>query len=359
MKGNLLRTSMAAIAFFLLLAGCQSAKQPITKDQQVIQPTTPVKEVETSVKQDVKELITTGEKPSPRELPAGVYDPKTKRFYVFGGRDDKGFQNDLYELDVDKAVWKKIEVSGKQPTPRYGTPLMLDSEGGNLYLFGGQSDDDSSNDDFWRFDLKLKQWQEIAYKNGPAGRYGHGGIFDEKNGGPVIGFGFLTIGRSNETWRYDVVGQKWVDVSPKDSTRPQKRCLLGYSHASGDNSFWLFGGQSSGIFGGEPYLDDFWRFDTVNNQWQELSVPLELKARKWPTLSALSDKIVVFAGNSADGDLNDLWIYDKPSGKWSSSVSEVPARSSHVAGVDMENKRVIIFGGSGKKLHNDVWILQF
>lgn len=350
---------MAALATFILVgAGCGNrAIQNSSTSNQSDSKSNAIPNEE-SVKLGIAKLVTKGESPSARYLASSAFDSSNKKLYVFGGQEDKGYSNELYELDTISATWRKIDTNGNKPSPRFGAPLMFDAKGQALYLFGGQGDVSPFLDDVWRFDLAANAWEKIDSKFPPEGRYGHGGIFDEINGGPVIFGGFIGQGRSNETWRYNIKAQKWENLSP-DSTRPQKRCLLAAGHYSGDNSFWIFGGQSTGVPGGKPFLGDLWRFDLKKNKWEELKVNSNVAERKWPGLAALKDKLVIFGGESAKGNLNDTWIYDLAAKSWTSLDSNsIEPRNGMAMAADEIQNTVYLFGGLGRQYFNDVWAIN-
>ncbi len=67
-----------------------------------------------------------------------------EKVFVFGGMIEYGkYSDDLYELDVSKWEWKKIDLKeSASPTPRLGHSFTL--VGKKIYLFGGL--ENASND---------------------------------------------------------------------------------------------------------------------------------------------------------------------------------------------------------------------
>ncbi len=78
----------------------------------------------------------------------GIANIDTK-VIIFGGMMEYGkYSNDLYELEITKWEWKKLNpfVSGKLPSPRLGHSFTLCGQ--KIYLFGGlenASDDPKEN----------------------------------------------------------------------------------------------------------------------------------------------------------------------------------------------------------------------
>ena len=55
--------------------------------------------------------------------------------FVFSGLDDEDYRNDLYRLDLERLVWRKMPVHGVPPCPRsYGGMVV---HGDCLIVFGG------------------------------------------------------------------------------------------------------------------------------------------------------------------------------------------------------------------------------
>jgi host cell factor len=61
------------------------------------------------------------------------------RLIIFGGMLEYGkYSNDLYELDVSKWIWRKVNpscISCSLPSPRLGHSFTLIDQ--RIYLFGG------------------------------------------------------------------------------------------------------------------------------------------------------------------------------------------------------------------------------
>jgi Rab9 effector protein with kelch motifs len=74
---------------------------------------------------------------------------------------------------------------------------------------------------------------------------------------------------------------------------------------------------------------------------------------------AAGDRMIVFGGRDATGNLNDLWVLDfAPTLSWSPLVplgEPPPARDQHTAVDDGANQRMLVLGGSSA---GDVWELS-
>jgi hypothetical protein len=57
---------------------------------------------------------------------------------LFGGTDESSDLNDFWVFDVTKNVWTPIEVPNG-PSPRFGSKMIFDSIGNQLFIFGRKS----------------------------------------------------------------------------------------------------------------------------------------------------------------------------------------------------------------------------
>lgn len=116
------------------------------------------------------------------------------KLYVFGGRriskSRPSLTSDLYELDLLRRHWTKIETKGDMPPPRYFHSMC--SLGDNkLVCYGGmspenpptssgQSGDSQTQDpqvsvmsDVHIYDVPTRSWMRVAASDSPQGRYAH------------------------------------------------------------------------------------------------------------------------------------------------------------------------------------------
>lgn len=73
--------------------------------------------------------------PKTRKHAAYAFDEKRQLIYMFGGSDESSEFNDLWSFDVVHNEWKEIEtVNG--PTPRFGSKMVFDPNGNQLFVMG-------------------------------------------------------------------------------------------------------------------------------------------------------------------------------------------------------------------------------
>jgi len=154
-----------------------------------------------------------------------------------------------------------------------------------------------------------------------------------------------------------------------------------------DGNFWLFGGLGYDTDGISGNLNDLWKFDgakwemvsgdTAYGQPGEYNEPYQPGARYWSASWTDTDgNLWLFGGfgldtNGDEGDLNDLWKFDRSSEEWEwvsgydtygqQGESDLPgARDSAVSWTDLEGN-LWLFGGYGLDMYgeegnlNDLW----
>ena len=98
-----------------------------------------------------------------------------------------------------------------------------------------------------------------------------------------------------------------VGMIPQAGTPPSYRELSGLTKFGG--SIFIYGGLKDSTI-----LEDMWQFDPQSNIWTEqiASSVLSPGPRSNPYLITLQDqnKILLFGGETKNGPVSDLWLYD-------------------------------------------------
>jgi len=81
------------------------------------------------------------------------------KILIFGGYSKGRFCNDIYTYDIYKEEWKKIEQGEKIPEPRIAHAVCVYN--GNMYLFGGKTQDAKHLNDLWVYNIKENIWNQI------------------------------------------------------------------------------------------------------------------------------------------------------------------------------------------------------
>jgi hypothetical protein len=306
-------------------------------------------------------------------------------FWLFGGigidsTGQTGPLNELWEYSGGEWTWVGGANTINQPG-RYGTQgnpaagnfpgsrvgaIAFADPSGNVWLFGGQGCDSTSNcgsalDDLWEYG---GQWAWISGSNvaypaqagvyGPAGvpgsgyhpggRYNPMGWMD--NSGDLWTFGGIgyntyeqNVAELNDFWAHFNAGWAWmggssstVDVpgtygtmgTPAAGNIPGSRDS-GTTWTDANGNLWLFGGEGFGATGGW-YLNDLWMYDGTEWTWVggsntggqqgvygSLGAPASanipgsrISGVAWTDRKG---NLWLFGGENTSGLLNDLWVY--------------------------------------------------
>ena len=147
---------------------------------------------------------------------------------VFAGQRGADFLGDLWAYDPLDERWAKLPADGAAPRPRYGSCLIVGSDG--------------------------RLW---------------------------MSHGFTFEGRFDDTRAYDLVRERWAAVA-SDGRRPGERCLHDcFTSASGE--LVLFGGQDNEHLA----LGDLWAI-RADGSWRKLPDP-DLRGRRLYAVAEAGD----------------------------------------------------------------------
>jgi hypothetical protein len=303
-------------------------------------------------------LQPSGTQPSARYDGTIAYDVLGRQVILFGGQDSSGTRNDLWVYSLDRQKWSQLQPAGVPPPPRFGHSLVYDSARRRVILFGGQAG--SFFSDVWAYDIAANQWNQLSPNEaGPSSRYGHGAIYETAKDRMVISHGFTTAGRFDDTWAFDFSDNSWKNLTPVGS-KPLKRCLHHAVYDSGRGQMYLYGGCASG-FGPCP-LGDLWAFDLNTDVWQELT-PASSPAPRYHYGMSFDDsrsRLVLFGGFGGDL-LGDTWDFNSASGLWQSAAltGVAPTARQRQESTFASGIGTIMFGGQTAQGNtNELWILS-
>lgn len=154
-----------------------------------------------------KKLVTKGDSPPVRDKHSQVYDSKKGTLLVFGGigTDKTGreiLHGDVYELDIAKAEWKKIETKGITPEPRYTHTALYDPGAHRMLVFGGAGPLGKYFPEILTLDLETYTWSTVKTRTPITLQIANsGGIWDTNQKRALL-FGGIQPGRMlmNTIW---------------------------------------------------------------------------------------------------------------------------------------------------------------
>lgn len=297
-----------------------------------------------------------GPAPSPRATGTAIFDGS--RMIIFGGRGASGDVNDVWAFDFDQRAWQELTpASGPAPLPRRTPNGIFDPVNNQMIIWSGQNGGTSLND-IWAFDLTGNTWRELQPPDPkPAIRYGAASVYDPQSHSLVTFAGFTNQGRFDDTWRYDIAQNVWLDISP-DGTRPLERCLHAATYDPLAHQMIIYGGQNSGALG------DLWAFDLATQSWRELTPDISPPGRWFPAIAFLEheESVIIFGGRTSAGRDDDLWQYVSFAGEWielQQSPTAPAPREGAMAVYRPDHAELYLFGGLGDSYFNDVWLREF
>jgi hypothetical protein len=173
-----------------------------------------------------------------------------------------------------------------------------------------------------------------------------------------------TSGYSNEVWAYPLgADSAWVRHTPPGAG-PSPRQGHAMVRASAADRLAMFGGLDAG-----GLRQDLWLFDLTGNSgpgaWTLIAPAGPLPPARYQHAMAYDlarRRLIVFGGAGVNGtNLLDVWAYDFAANSWSNLTPAVPgpvARRGSTMTYDAPHDRMLVFGGQGAALLNDVWALS-
>ncbi|CAI5668502.1 unnamed protein product [Oreochromis niloticus] len=214
------------------------------------------------------ETLAEGPTPEARIGHTAVYDPDSRRIFVFGGSKNKKWFNDVHILDTQSWKWTMVEAQGKVPPLAYHSCSMFQGE---LFVLGGvfprpNPEPDGCSDSLYIFDPRLSIWyQPIVTGDKPSPRSGHSACVMQERKIYVFG-GWDTPVCYNDMYMLDLGLMEFSAVKTTGNP-PSPRSWHGSAVLS-DTKFLIHGG-----YNGNNALSDAFIFDIDTNSWTEVSVP--------------------------------------------------------------------------------------
>ncbi|XP_037933351.1 kelch domain-containing protein 4-like [Teleopsis dalmanni] len=192
--------------------------------------------------------------PTPRSNFTIVAHPEKEELILFGGEFFNGQKvcvyNDLYIYNITKNEWKQVR-SPCGPPPRSGHQMVsIATDGGQLWLFGGEHASPSQLQfyhykDLWVMSLKTRKWEKITAANGPSARSGHRMVAAKKR--LIVFGGFHDNNQSyhyyNDVHMFCLQTYAWLKIEVTGAIVPQQRsgCCMA---ACPDGKILIWGGYS-------------------------------------------------------------------------------------------------------------------
>ncbi len=329
--------------------------------------------------------------PGAREGSATILDASRNCLWIFGGYgydNDSytGYMNDLWRFNITSQKWAWLSGSAYRnnpyyfdtwkefnasnvPSARYECASWMDQEG-NLWIFGGQDHTNYFKADMWCYNITSNSWAIMSGSiiADDSGYFSPQGVYHVLNFPPARATcaswtaedgGFYLFGGqlpssnlASDVWKFDTTINQWAWIGGSSSPNtagiygvqfvesavniPGSRATV--AAVSNGTYAYVFGGWGRSETGAVGYLNDFWRFSTINFQWAWLSGSKATNSagsygvkdvfnssnsppsrRHGVSCIDTNDDLWLFGGYhplSGGGLLNDLWKYDFDLWQW-------------------------------------------
>lgn len=250
-----------------------------------------------------------------------AFDPDASKIVLFStfvnckGVDPASCGVETWIYDIRINAFRNV-TSGTEPSLRWGSRMVYDSESRRAILFGGSDGrTEQTLNETWAFDFETNAWVLMSPAISPPPHHFAAMVY-HPTADRVILFGGYNIKDSaalNDTWSYDYNKNAWVNLNPGAAPSPRLYHAMTWDLLS--KRMILFGGISH-LHG--PVLGDTWVFDFEKNSWKEVTAKASPQARAWHVMVGTSQGTLLFGGSPQHDryTYDDTWIYDSRSDQW-------------------------------------------
>ncbi|XP_010930020.3 uncharacterized protein [Elaeis guineensis] len=278
--------------------------------------------------------------PSPRSNCSLTINPlKEMELILYGGEFYNGNKTfvygDLYRYDVEKNEWKLVS-SPNSPPPRSAHQAVAWKN--NIYIFGGEFTSPNQErfhhyKDFWMFDLKTNQWEQLLIKGCPSARSGHRMVLYKHK---IIVFGgfydtLREVRYFNDLHVFDLDQFKWQEIKPRPGCMwPSARS--GFQLFVFQDQIFLYGGYSKEVVSDKNSSEkgnvhsDIWSLDPRTWEWSKVKKSgMPPGPRAGFSMCVHKKRALLFGGvvdMEAEGDalmslfMNELYGFQLDSHRW-------------------------------------------
>jgi N-acetylneuraminic acid mutarotase len=299
--------------------------------------------------------------PSARQQHAAAWSARAAAMFVFGGyRSGSEFLNDLWSYRPATRSWIPLQPDGTAPSGRSGHTAVWDDRANRLLVFGGYSVQ-GYHADLWSYRPDTNTWEELA-RNGqrPPPRDEHVAVWDTERGQMLVHGGARDGRPVDDLWAYLATTDSWVELEPEDRWPAARFRHTAVWDPDADRML-VFAGYGGGFPGG--YLNDVWSYRPTAKGWERLEPLTEgmpaSRARHVAVWDSTRQRMLAMGGFAGGIEyLSDLWAFDPVDSTWRQlrPATGPGARSAHVGAWDAAGSQLLIHGGSGSALSDELWL---
>jgi len=178
-----------------------------------------------------------------RNLPAMAYDSDLNMVVMLGGADDSG----TWIYDVAASSWSVASLS-PAPSRRAGASMAYDKTQKKMVFFGGKDwVSGALLNDTWTFDTASRTWTDKIPSLKPEPHWQGAMAYDSLNGSIFQYGGFTATSYLGDIWFYNFAGNKWSKDYEYDPDAPAGRYGHGLVYDTLNKQALIFGGNNSDI----------------------------------------------------------------------------------------------------------------
>lgn len=285
-----------------------------------------------------------------------LYTPRTGHavvvwnhcFYLMGGTDENARQNDIYRYNVRQHTWILVEpTSGHVPSARSGSKAVVCRD--SIFFFGGYTKKDGDYfNDLFEFDIPRAHWSRIDISSRPSVRTDHSCVVYEAN--LLIFGGFDGRSRFQDLHQYSIDHREWTEIPPADNV-PMGR--FGHTACVYHSEMFVFGGWN-----GHDTLDDLYEFSMTTGQWYSVPGRGDVPSSRYRhSVVVHGCCMFIFGGvDKRQARFADLCEFDFDSRTWNRvKTFGDPPSARTFQGAVMYGGEMYILGGFDGARRNDMY----
>jgi hypothetical protein len=315
------------------------------------------------------EIQPAGESPPPLEWASAVYDASRDRVLLYGGEvtNEGGSSNDVWSLTLRPyASWTRLTTAGMVPPRRSHHAAVYDPVRDRMLIIAGRQPTAPRNPtDVWSLTLAgTPTWSLILTANDPPPLAdwqvpSFGAVYDRNENRTIVVRSVPDIpAPAVEVYNLAMSGvMEWTSLAT-DAPRPATWLPAVVRDSRRHRVIAVEGG---------PAADETWALSLAGPvSWTRLVVSARVLARSdhQSILDPAGRRMIVFGGRiwgaaAFSNDLAQLFL-EPPRGWMALPVPDPrpPARKRAAAVFDAARHRMILFGGEGPGVLNDLWTLE-
>jgi hypothetical protein len=232
---------------------------------------------------------------------AMAYDPVTHTMVLWGGGEPTlpfrklGANVGGDTWGYDGSTWRRLPAG----PPRIASSLVFDPDASSFVAFGGSNESADALGDTWTFDGTT--WTRVA-TSGPPPRHNASMAYDPTLH-EIILFGGYTAQSTplGDTWVWKPT-TGWTELSPSPAPPARFGGSMVFDPQVG--KLLLFAGETA-----NGIQNDAWTFD--GSSWQQLALPASPPSRIFQSMTYDSSQnaVVMWGGLGAHADFGDTWLF--------------------------------------------------